>query len=320
MRLSLLSLLAICVTPAHRVDMTRHATRTASPSASHLQEYRIDAGHSTVEFSVAFAFTHVKGRFPQTHGTILYDAARPESSSVTVVIESKSIDTGWPHRDEHLRTSDFFDVERYPTLVFQSERVHRAGDGWIVEGPLTMHGVTRRVTIPFHLAQAPARSPESRWMILNAVGTTRLARRDFGILGGSTYNDWFTTARAATVADTIDVALELEGYLVDAAAQRPPPIDAALGRLASGGMDAYLARLQELRRTKSPTEWAAYFHGQDLVVRALLADGRTPEALALSAALPDLFPRSASPATPRARRRPSPARAPCSNRRRSIRP
>src|SRR5689334_11290825 len=97
------------------VAVAQHAPQKLS-----LQEYTVDAGHSIVEFSVGFALARVKGRFPDTHGTILYDPEHPERSSISVVIETKTIDTGWPHRDEHLRTDDFFDVEKYPTITFQS--------------------------------------------------------------------------------------------------------------------------------------------------------------------------------------------------------
>src|SRR5262245_48920344 len=113
-------------------------TPRASRSAPHtLREYTVDFGHSIVEFSIPFAFSRVKGRFTNAKGTILYDEANPANSSVTMVIEAKSIDTGWPHRDEHLRTDDFFDVDKYPTIVFQSERVTRNGDGWVADGQLT---------------------------------------------------------------------------------------------------------------------------------------------------------------------------------------
>src|SRR4051812_21999922 len=87
-----------------------------------VREYLVDFGHSIVEFSVGFAFNRVKGRFTDAKGTILYDEATPGASSVTLIIDTKSIDTGWPHRDEHLRTSDFFDVAKYPMIAFQSER------------------------------------------------------------------------------------------------------------------------------------------------------------------------------------------------------
>src|SRR5690348_17788416 len=111
-----------------------------SLGAQQLEEYVVDAGHSIVEFSVPFAFTRVKGRFNEWRGTILYDRSNPGRSSVSVVIDARSIDTGWPHRDEHLRTSDFFDVERFPTIVFQSDSLRAVPNGWIMDGRLTMHG------------------------------------------------------------------------------------------------------------------------------------------------------------------------------------
>src|SRR6476620_1688693 len=95
--------------------------------------FNVDAGHTIVEFSIGFALGRIKGRFPQSHGTIVYDTGHVDRSSVSVVIESKSIDTGWPHRDEHLRTSDFFDVAKYPSIVFQSRRLRQSRDGWIAE-------------------------------------------------------------------------------------------------------------------------------------------------------------------------------------------
>src|SRR4026208_2092518 len=113
------------------------------------REYRVDFGESIVEFSVKYAFARVKGRFVEGNGTILYDEAHPENSSVTMVFVANSIDTGSPLRDRHLRTRDFFDVEKFPTVTFQSERLVRNGDQWTMHGKLTMHGVTKDVTMPF---------------------------------------------------------------------------------------------------------------------------------------------------------------------------
>jgi polyisoprenoid-binding protein YceI len=259
-----------------------------------LQEYAIDAGHSIVEFSIGFAFSRVKGRFTQVHGTILYDPADPGNSSVSVIIEANSLDTGWPHRDEHLRTSDFFEVERFPNIIFQSEQVRSSGAAWLAEGPLTMHGVSKRIAIPFRFARAPVRSPESRSMILNATGSLRLARKDFGLLGGDTFNSWFTRARNATMADSVDIELEIEGWLADAGSQRPPGIAEALERIRSGGVEAQLDRLRSVKQSKTPQEFAGYFHGGDLVTRALVADQRLAEAVALSRGLSELFPELAS--------------------------
>ena len=261
------------------------------PQKLALQEYAVDAGHSIVEFSVGFALARVKGRFPDTHGTILYDPEHPERSSISVVIETKTIDTGWPHRDEHLRTDDFFDVEKYPTITFQSHRVQRAADGWVMTGPLTMHGVTRDVSIPFRFLAPPSRNAESRWMILNAAGGLRLSRKEFGILGNDKHNSWFTAARNNTVSDSVDVSLEIEAYLPDAESQRSPRVLDAATRVRTQGAEAMVKRLADARGSKSDAEFAPYFTGGDLVVRALVADGHTAEAVTLARALTGVFPR-----------------------------
>jgi len=259
-----------------------------------LQEYAVDAGHSIVEFSVGFAVTRIKGRFTDVRGTILYDPAVPERSSVSVVIDAKSIDSGWPHRDDHLRTDDFFDVDRFPTITFQSASLTPASGGWTMNGSLSMHGVTKPIPIPFRFVQPPSRRPESGWMELDAVGAVRLPRKDFGILGGSRHNAWFNELRMATVADSVDIDLEIQGWLADAGSQRPPGVAEALQRVRTKGVEAQLDRLRSARGGKSDAEFAPYFHGADLVVRALIVDRRQAEAVALSRGLVSLFPSLAS--------------------------
>src|SRR5262249_16664029 len=137
---------------------------TAPAQRLAIQEYAVDSGHSIVEFSVGFGLTRIKGRFPQTAGTILYDPAAPERSSVSIVIDAKSLDPGWPHRDDHLRTDDFFDVDRFPIITFQSTSISHTTNGYVMNGPLTMHGVTKGVAIPFRFVELPSRRPESGWM------------------------------------------------------------------------------------------------------------------------------------------------------------
>lgn len=268
-------------------------------SAQQLEEYAVDAGHSIVEFSIPFAFTRIKGRFTDWHGTMLYDRSNPANSSVSVVIETKSIDTGWPHRDEHLRTSDFFDVEKFPTIVFQSDRLRKSADGWIADGKLTMHGFTKNVSLPFQFPDGgPRRSPESGWLILDATSGVKLARADFGITGGAQYNSWFNAARAATMGDSVAISLEVQGWWADPTSERSAGIDAAVARIKNGGVQAQITRLRQARdsaqrgRTLAGTPgpaWPAYYRGLDLTVRALVADGRVAEADTLAAALESLF-------------------------------
>jgi polyisoprenoid-binding protein YceI len=259
-----------------------------------LSEYSVDFGHSIVEFSIKFAFTRVKGRFTDAKGTILYDSAAPANSSITMILQSKSIDTGWPHRDEHLRTGDFFDTDKYPAIEFHSRRLSQTQGGWVAEGDLTMHGVTRRVIIPFQFLQPPVRSAESRWMVMNLRGDVRLARVDFGITGGNTFNSWFDKARAATMGDSVDVSIELEAYSPDAVSQLPPPVQQALARIEANGVQSQVARLQDLKKTKAPAEFAQYFRGADLVIRGLIGACRVPDAVALSKVVTELWPDSHS--------------------------
>ena len=272
------------------------ATQTAQTaqyaSAPAVREYLVDFGHSIVEFAIPFAFSRVKGRFTDAKGTILYDEAKPALSSVTMIIETKSIDTGWPHRDEHLRTSDFFDVDKYPTIVFQSERLVPNGEGFVAHGKLTMHGVTKDVAIPFHLLRPPTRSAESRWMILNADGALRLARADFGVFGGSKYNSWFNKARAATMADSVDISLEIEGYSVDAASQRSPGVETRLQRIRTNGVQSQINELLEAKKTRTAAELEGYARGADLVMRGLIATGQVSDAVTLGRASTEIFPAS----------------------------
>jgi polyisoprenoid-binding protein YceI/Flp pilus assembly protein TadD len=284
--------LAVCatgVTYARSVSVAQ-APRPAPVAPHALREYTVDFGHSIVEFSVGFAFSRVKGRFTDAKGTILYDEADPSNSSVTLVIDAKSIDTGSPHRDEHLRTDDFFDVEKYPKIAFQSDRLTRNGDGWIADGQLTMHGVTKPIAIPFRFPRPPSRSPEAGWMVLYVEGAIRLKRTDFGILGGGTHNSWFTKARAATMADSVDILLEVQGYLPDAASQRAGPVEAALERIRSNGVQSQIDRLTEAKRTRPAADSQALVNGGDVVARGLIGTGRMSDALTLSRALADLFP------------------------------
>jgi polyisoprenoid-binding protein YceI len=258
----------------------------AQQKLASLQQYQLDAGHSIFEFSIGFAFTHVKGRFTDPKGSILYDPVNPENSSVTIIAPSKSLDTGWGNRDRHLKTSDFFDVEKYPTVMFQSTRLRRNGQDWLMDGNLTMHGVTKTMSIPV-VMPAPRRSPESGWMILTATSTFKLARKDFGITGGDKYNAWFNAARQATTDDTVDISIEVEGWWADAASQRPAILP-ALQRVRSLGVQA---QIDTVKRRLSPFPDSVrmdYFSGADLLVRELLEEDPA-KAVQLASAWPALF-------------------------------
>lgn len=108
----------------------------------------VDPVHSNVGFKVRHFFTPVGGQFKDFAGTIVYDAENPAQSKVEVVVQAESIDTDNDRRDGHLRSPDFFDVAEYPTLSFTSKKVVAQGDDLAVTGDLTIHGVTKEVTLP----------------------------------------------------------------------------------------------------------------------------------------------------------------------------
>lgn len=111
--------------------------------------WEVDQAHSTVAFEVRHFFTQVPGRFNDFSGTILYDPDDVANSEVSFTVQAASIDTENERRDQHLRSADFFDVEKFPTLSFESKKVEAgSGDTLQVTGDLTIHGVTREVTIP----------------------------------------------------------------------------------------------------------------------------------------------------------------------------
>ena len=114
-----------------------------------LRTFAIDKAHSEATFQVRHLITKVRGRFTDFEGTIQFDEAKPEQSSVSLTIKATSIDTSEPDRDKHLRSADFFSVAEHPTITFTSTRVRRAsGNQFDVVGPLAIRGVRKEITVP----------------------------------------------------------------------------------------------------------------------------------------------------------------------------
>jgi polyisoprenoid-binding protein YceI len=115
--------------------------------------FEIDGAHSTVEFKIRHLLTKVSGNFREFDGAISYDPESPAGSSVEFSVQAASIDTANQKRDDHLRSADFFEAEKYPKLSFKSKSVKKAGDGKLeVTGDLTIKDVTKEVTIPVEVA------------------------------------------------------------------------------------------------------------------------------------------------------------------------
>jgi polyisoprenoid-binding protein YceI len=150
-----------------------------------IRTYQFDKAHSEATFQVRHLITKVRGRFSEFDGTIQFDESAPEQSSVTFTIQTSRIDTNQPDRDTHLRSDDFFAVERFPTLTFVSTRIAKAsGDVFNVEGDLTIRDVTKRVTLPVTFL-GKAKDPWGNERIAFETELT-INRKDFGLMWNAT--------------------------------------------------------------------------------------------------------------------------------------
>jgi len=125
----------------------------AQESDTNRELIRIDRNHSTMGFNVPIVkgLSKVTGKFTDFSVDLVWDEANLDASSVQLVIQVESIDTGIEGRNKHLKTDDFFDVEQFPTIKFTSSSIQKSGDGFDVQGTYTMHGVSKEVTLPLTL-------------------------------------------------------------------------------------------------------------------------------------------------------------------------
>lgn len=125
----------------------------ASAATSYAADtYTVDPTHSSATFKIRHLMSKVSGRFSKFSGTIVLDQANPENASVDFTIDAASIDTDNDKRNAHLRSEDFFDVEKYPEMTFKSSKIEKTGEStYDVTGDFTMHGVTKTITIPVEI-------------------------------------------------------------------------------------------------------------------------------------------------------------------------
>lgn len=143
------------------------------------EAYRFDQGRSTIGFSVHQFLGTTRGKFKKFEGKIEIDRQHPESSSVTARIDVGSIDTAIVKRDNHLKSAEFFNVEKYPDIIFKSRTVKQTGpQSGDITGDLTMHGVTKSITLHVKLVSTPDDPKQTRW----SVTTDPLKRGDFNLM------------------------------------------------------------------------------------------------------------------------------------------
>jgi polyisoprenoid-binding protein YceI len=161
--------------------------------------YKIDAVHSEASFRVRHIVSKVGGRFVKFEGTIVLDSKNISKSSVDVKIDAPSVTTDNEARDKHLRSVDFFDVEKYPTLTFKSSSVKEAGKGkLLVTGTFTMHGVSKTITIPI-TNNGTSKGLQEGSVLAGFEGRLNLKRSDYGI------KTWL-----GPVGDDVEIELNVE--------------------------------------------------------------------------------------------------------------
>jgi len=174
--------------------------------------WTIDASHSAVEFSAKhMMITTVKGRIADVRGTLTLDQANPDRSTVDVELGVASIDTRSEQRDGHLRSPDFLDVERFPTITFRSRRIEgasvREGAGFRVVGDLTIRGVTREVTLDATY-EGRGRDPWGGERV-SFSAETKIDRRDFDLT-------WNAALETGGVLVSNEIRIHIEAQAVHA--------------------------------------------------------------------------------------------------------
>jgi polyisoprenoid-binding protein YceI len=165
----------------------------------------LDASHSDVGFSIRHMMvSNTKGRFTKVTGGLSLDDADVTKSTVTVDIDIASIDTGDAKRDEHLKSEDFFDAKKFPSMKFKSTKVEKAGDKLKVTGDLTIKNVTKPVVLDVELATTEVKDP---WggIRKGASAKTKINRKDFGL----TWNKALEAGGIA-VGEEVTISLDLE--------------------------------------------------------------------------------------------------------------
>jgi len=170
------------------------------PAVGQVQTWNVDPAHSAAQFSVRhMGISTVRGAFTKVGGSVQYDPSDPTKTTIEATIEAASVDTRVEMRDKDLRSPNFFDVAKYPTLTFKSKRVEVAGAGKLkVTGDLTIHGVTKEVVLDVDGPSAEVKDPKGR-LHMGAAASTEVNRKDFGVSGAGTM-----------VGDDVPIVIDLE--------------------------------------------------------------------------------------------------------------
>jgi polyisoprenoid-binding protein YceI len=197
----------------NRIAATWAVSALIATSALALDTYKADPAHSSVNFTVDHMVVNtVHGRFRQFEGTITIDPDNGNALKATSgTIQTKSVDTDIEKRDDHLRSPDFFDAEKFPTITFESTEIKKDGDNQVLVGKFTMHGVTKDVSLPCTL-KGPIKSPMGG-TIFGLEVNAKINRKDYGLT-------WNKVLEAGGLMVGDDVTIQINAEFVKRAADK----------------------------------------------------------------------------------------------------
>jgi polyisoprenoid-binding protein YceI len=193
--------------PPRKGKTTMTTAAAVATNTAPVPTWTLDASHSHVGFSVRhMMISNVRGEFGKVSGTASYDPERPEQSRVEIKVDIASINTREEKRDAHLRSADFFDAEKFPTMDFVSKTVQQRGDKLSLVGDLTIRGTTKEVTLEIEEITPTFVDPWGNLRV-GASGRTKIRRSDFGM-------KWNAALEAGGVLVGDDVTIQIEVELM----------------------------------------------------------------------------------------------------------
>lgn len=179
-----------------------------APGLLHAAPWEFDPDHTGVHFKVRHLMvSSVRGEFEKVSGKIVYDEADVTKSSADIAIDAASVNTRAAERDKDLRSPNFLDVAKYPTILFKSKRVEKTGSGTLkMTGDLTIHGVTKEVVLDI---EGPSPAIKDPWGNARVGGqaTTKINRKDFGLVWNATLE-----TGGVVVGDEVEITIDVEIY------------------------------------------------------------------------------------------------------------
>jgi polyisoprenoid-binding protein YceI len=170
------------------------------PAVAQIQGWSIDSAHSSAQFAVRhMGISTVRGAFTKVSGSVQYDPADPTKTTIDSTIDASSVDTRVEMRDNDLRSPNFFDVAKFPSLTFKSKRVETVGSGKLkVTGDLMIHGITKEVVLNVDGPSTAVKDPRGN-LHIGAGASTTINRKDFGVNGAG-----------PIVGDDVTITIDLE--------------------------------------------------------------------------------------------------------------